>query len=107
MPNGGAHVPVPVTSTLSSRPDRGSAAQAIERQPLDEILRSGRSQSIRVVAIGPPKNRKGICPVVQQSGPTQRARHILRSPALEETAHVFAGQSDDCAVGKGGRGHGA
>ena len=93
-----------------SRVDRDRAAQAIDRQALDEVVRGlGLAIEQQVVAIGPDEEiERGICPAgVSRPAHTGKvAADVAGHQALEEFAHAFAREADDGAVGEGGGGHG-
>ena len=93
----------------ASRSIADRAAQAVDRQALDQIVGGlGFAVEQQVVAVGPDDEiEQAFALRRQQPGPDrQRARDVVGHQALEEAAHVLAGQADDGAVGEGGRGHG-
>ena len=110
----GSGVPSPSSDQCTARPsialDPDRAAQAIDRQALDEVVgRRGLAIEQQIVAIVPDDEiEQAFALRREQPGPDrQRARHIARHQPLHEAAHVLAGQANDGAVGEGGRGHGS
>ena len=87
--------------------DRDRAAQAIDREALDEVVGgSGLAIEQQILAIGPDEEiEQAFALRSEQPGPDRkRARHIAGHQPLDEPAHVLARQADDGAIGEGGRG---
>ena len=89
--------------------DPDGAAQAIDRQALDQIVgRGGFAVEQQVVAIAPHEEvEQAFALRRQQARPDRKlAFDVAGHEPLKESAHVFAGEADDGSVGQGGRGHG-
>ena len=99
--------PVHGNSRLTPDPDR--PAEAVDRQPLHEVVGGLRlAVQKQVFAIGPDDEvEQAFALRRQQARPDRKlARDVVRHQALQEAMHVLAREADDCAVGQGGSGHG-
>ena len=88
--------------------DADCAAQAIDCESLDEIVRSIRlAVEQQVFALAPDDEvEQAFALRRQQSRPDRKlARNVARDDPLQEAAHVLAREPDDGAVHEGGGGH--
>jgi hypothetical protein len=88
--------------------DADRAAQAVDRQPLDQVLGCrGLAIEQEVVAVGPHEEiEQAFALRSQQPRPDrQRPGHIACHQSLQEPADVLTGQANHGTVGQGGRSH--
>ena len=85
--------------------DRDRPPQPVNGQPLDQVVRRLRfAIEQQIVAVAPDEEiEQAFALGRQQPGPDrQPAGHILGHEAVQEAAHILAGQADERAVGEGG-----
>ncbi len=89
--------------------DTDRSTQPVDRQPLHKVVRRLLSAvEKQALVVGPDDEvEKAFALRRQQSGPNRKlAQDVVRHQSLQEAVHVLARETDDCAVGQGGSGHG-
>ena len=82
--------------------------KSIDGEPLDQILGGlGFAVEQQIVAIIPDQEIEQALPLRRQKPSPNRklAGHVIGDEALDELAHIIARETDDGAIGQGGRGH--
>ena len=91
--------------------DDDLAPQPIERQPPGKVVsRRGFAIDQHIIAVGPEDEvEQRLALRRQQPGPERKIGrepgHVVRDEPLQEAADIFAGKSEQGAVGEGGGGH--